>query len=268
MSSLDRLERRFGLWAIPGLARVVASGMFLVFGLEYFNVVGREFFLLQADAVLAGQIWRILSFLMVPASVSPLFFLFETMILVLVGDALEEEWGIFRFNVYYMTGALFTIVLAFLMPEFPQGSYFLNLSLFLAFATLFPDFEFLVFFVLPVKVKYLAILSGLGIAWTVVFLPLPMKLAALTAVGNYLIFFGVQFLRGAQSRARLASRRMQTAALERHQNEPRHQCTICGKNDRTDPDLEFRYCTCPVCGPQGKAFCISDLDIHNKEKPA
>ncbi len=262
MSLIDRLERTWGGWAHPGLARVVAGGMLLVFGAEFLGIIGREAFLLEADAVLAGQVWRLGSFLFVPASRNPVCFLFETMMLVLAGDALEEEWGTFRFNVFYLLGAVFTLLAAFAAPFFPVGSYFLNLTLFLAFATLFPDYEFLVFFVLPVKAKFLGLLSGAGIVWAVVVLPWALKFAALAAIGNYLLFFGPMFFGGMRQRLGQAARARQAAALAAEPAEARHRCTACGRTERTDPDLEFRYCTCPACGRDGKAFCLPDLARH------
>lgn len=265
MSFLDRLERRFGGIAIPGLTRIIASGMFLVFGLEFLRITGRETFLLIGEGVLDGQVWRLGSFLFVPAASGPIFFLCETMLLVLAGDALEEDWGAFRFTVYYLLGAGCTMVLAFAFPWYPMGSYFLNLSLFLAFATLFPDYEFLIFFVLPVKAKFLAMLSGAGIAWAVVTQPWPLKVAALVAIGNYLLFFGPGFLSGVGSRVSRASRQARVAGLSDTRTEARHRCTTCGRTEQSNPELEFRYCTCPRCGSEGRAFCAQDLEEHRSE---
>lgn len=267
MALTDRLERSLGWIAIPGLTRIVASGMLIIFGAEFMGILDREAFLLQGEAVWEGQIWRLASFVFVPISQHPLFFLFEAMLVVLAGDALEEEWGPFRFTLYYLTGALCTLGLAFFFPFFPLGSYFLNLSLFLAFATLFPDYEFLIFFVLPVKAKHLALLSGLGILWGVATLPWALKAAALAALGNYLLFFGPAFWRGVQGRTKRARQAARLDRLAAVAAAPRHRCATCGRTERDGPDLEFRYCTCAQCGPEGRAFCRDDLERH-KQSPA
>jgi len=267
MDWLDALERRIPWIAMPGLIRHISVLMAVAFGLDMAQVVPLGTWLLQGHAVLDGQVWRAVTFLFVPTSQQPLFLLFELMILVMTGDGLESAWGSFRVTVYYLVGALGIVLASLVMPGMVFDATYLNLSLFFAFATLYPDFEILVFFILPVKVKWLAILSSLAIVWSVLFLPLGFKIAALLSVVNYLVFFGPAAVsavrRGAVQRERQA--RMEAAYAPT--TGARHTCTTCGRTEVSHPDLEFRYCTCRVCGPGGKAFCQDHLQPHKETGP-
>ena len=123
------------------------------------RVLDRPLFSRHADAVPAGlgQIWRFLTFLFLPSSSSPLWVLLNLYFYCLLGNALEKEWGTFRLNLFYLSGILGS-VLAALVTGYGVNRY-LNLSLFLAFAALYPNFELLLFFVVPVKAKYLAVID-------------------------------------------------------------------------------------------------------------
>ncbi|MBF0501682.1 MAG: rhomboid family intramembrane serine protease [Candidatus Riflebacteria bacterium] len=265
MDWLDRLERFMPWLDMPGLIRTTAFLMLIVFGLDMVNAIPSQTWILWGEALEAGQIWRAVTFLFVPTSSNPFFLMFELMMLVLIGDGLESAWGSFRLTVYYLAGALAMVALALIIPSFPIGSSYLNLTLFLAFATIYPDFEILVFFVLPVKIKYLGMLSGFFILWTIVTAPFAMKLMALLSVANYLVFFApaavTAIRRGAVNYNRL--QKFQTATKPR--DVARHVCSLCGKTERTNPELEFRYCQCSECEKEGRAFCLEHLKAHKKE---
>ncbi len=116
-------------------------------------------------------------------------------LLYLYGSALEQEWGSFRLTLFYGLGVLGHITSAFLILKAPLSNAMLNLSLFLAFSALFPEMELLLFFILPVKVKTLAIISWIWIGWTVFVSPGFEKLAVFANISNYFIFFGAQHIR-------------------------------------------------------------------------
>ena len=266
-SWLDTLERKAPWLAIPGLMRGIAGLMLLAWFLDASQVMPLSAWLFNADAVLAGQVWRLATFLAVPMSQNPFFLLFEVMILVMTADGLEEAWGTWRLTAYYLVGALGTIAAGFLLPGVLFGSYFLNLSLFIGFATIYPEFEILIFFVIPVRMKWLAMLSGAGVAWVILFWPLPFKLAALAAFLNYLLFFGPAALTAMQ---RGASTYQRSRAFQAQSTVPagkaRHTCSVCAKTELSHPELEFRYCSCDACG-DGKAFCADHLREHKAARP-
>ncbi len=195
MKWLNKLERKYGKYAIPNLMTVIIFGMGLVFLLDTFtaanpNNVYTLSSLLAFDraAIAQGQIWRIITFLFIPPESSPLWIIFSLYFYWLIGRALESQWGSFRFNVYYFIGAIGTIIAGLIMGV-TENTY-LNLSLFLAFAVLFPDFEVLLFFFIPIKMKWLAYLDGALLLISLIITSLPYKIAILMSLLNFSVFFG------------------------------------------------------------------------------
>ncbi|NLC43210.1 MAG: rhomboid family intramembrane serine protease [Clostridiales bacterium] len=192
----QRLERKYRKYAIPDLMKYIVIINAVVFVLEMLvpNSYLTAKFTLNPALILRGEVWRLVTFLFIPPSSSPLWIVFTLYFYYMVGSNLEHQWGSFQFNLYYLIGVLSTIAAAFIGFAFTGygtvTTEHLNLSLFLAFAYLFPNFEILIFFILPLKVKYLAWLNWGFIALSLLFNPLPMKLAALASVVNYFIFFG------------------------------------------------------------------------------
>lgn len=192
----QRLERKYRKYAIPDLMKYIVIINAVVFVLEMLvpNSYLTAKFTLNPALILRGEVWRLVTFLFIPPSSSPLWIVFTLYFYYMVGSNLEQQWGSFQFNLYYLIGVLSTIAAAFIGFAFTGygtvTTEHLNLSLFLAFAYLFPNFEILIFFILPLKVKYLAWLNWGFIALSLLFNPLPMKLAALASVVNYFIFFG------------------------------------------------------------------------------
>lgn len=185
---LDKLERKVGKFAIPNLMLYISAGNLLVFLISFMLPSLPDHLALYPSLVLQGQVWRLITYVFIPPETSILWILFAVYFYYMIGNTLEHEWGSFHLNAYYLTGMLATTVAAFITG----GTYgiHLNLSLFLAFAYLFPNYEILLFFFLPVKVKYLAWLNLAFIGFTVLSQPLPYKIAAIVSLANYLLFFG------------------------------------------------------------------------------
>jgi len=194
MKWLDRLERKFGHLAIKGLVTYIVIANLIVFmldGLLNLSIISK--LVLVPSLVLKGEIWRLITYIFIPPSSSALWIIFALYFYYLVGSSLEHEWGSFRFNVYYLIGMAATTIAAFITNRGATAVY-LNLSLFLAFAYLYPNFEILLFFFIPVKIKYLAWLELAFIAYTVIVGPATNRIAALASVVNFLIFFGRDFI--------------------------------------------------------------------------
>jgi membrane associated rhomboid family serine protease len=191
MNWLDRLERRFGNWGIPQFALLIVTAN----GLIYLLSMSRPDFLYQLvlspEAVRAGQWWRVITFLFVPPHIAPLWMMFWLLVLYQFALALENEWGNFRFCVFYAIGAMATVLTAFIIGE-PLSNVPLNTTLFLAFATLYPDTPLLLFFIIPIKVKYLAWFSWAGIVVSVIFGSLVTRAGIAASLVNYFLFFGGQ----------------------------------------------------------------------------
>lgn len=192
---LYRLEYKYGRFAIHNLMAYLCATTLAVYFLQMIVTVPLGGYMaLTRDALLHGQIWRLVTFLFVPPMSSPLWTLIALYFYYSIGNTLEQHWGAFKFNLYYASGILFAIAAA-LIGGYGNVSY-LNLSLFLAFAQLFPDTEFLIFFVLPVKAKYLAYLDWALFAVNFVFGSFSTKVVILFAIGNFLLFFGKDFWDG------------------------------------------------------------------------
>lgn len=202
MKWLTSLERKFGRYSIKDLMKYIVILNAAVFLINYLIPDTQLYakLMLFPDRVMQGEVWRIISFLLVPDQSSPIWVIFTLYLYYIVGSNLENQWGSFKFNIYYLIGVIATIAAAFisyaLAPEMggsrlylPVTTMHLNLSLFLAFARLYPNYEILVFLLLPVKVKYLGWINWAIIAFSLIFNPITMKLAALASIINYLIFF-------------------------------------------------------------------------------
>lgn len=156
MNIFNKLERKFGKYYIPNLMLYLIIGNLVVFVFQYlFPEFNFESYLnFDRTAIFQGQVWRILSFVLVPYSTNPIFMLISCYFYWLIGSQLEQVWGGFRFNVFYLTGVIGTIIGGLISGY--ATAYYLNLSLFLAFAILFPNERFLLFYCIPVKAKWLA----------------------------------------------------------------------------------------------------------------
>lgn len=162
MNWLYRLERRFGRFSIQNLMLLIVVGQFAVFAADLIlpDLGASGWLYLNWALVMRGQVWRLATFVFLPPSTSVVWILFSLYFYYMIGGALENEWGSFKFNVFYLVGMLGTIIGA-AITGFGWNSY-LNLSLFFAFAILWPNYEFMVFFVLPLKAKYLALIDALA----------------------------------------------------------------------------------------------------------
>ena len=189
MGFLNSLERTFGRFALPNLSLYLVVGQVAFWGLSMLAGFDLERIMLRPVAVVHGEPWRLFTFLFVPPNASPLFIAFAWYIFFIMGNALEEHWGVFRYNVFIFTGWLLTVMMAFLVPGAYGTNLFLAGSVFLAFAFLNPDFELMIFFILPVKIKWLALIQWLIYGLTLATGNWSSRLAVLASLGNFLIFF-------------------------------------------------------------------------------
>ena len=201
MKWFQKLERKFGRYAIHDLMLYIVILNAVVFVLTLLVPQSELYakFALDPAKVLEGEVWRLVTFLILPPSTSPIWIVFTLYFYYLVGSNLENQWGSFRFNLYYLIGVLSTIAAAFIGFS-PVTTEHLNLSLVLAFAYLFPNYELLLFFLLPVKMKYIAWFNWAFLAFSIVFGPLPRKLGAVASVVNYFAFFGPDLIQSLKLR--------------------------------------------------------------------
>jgi membrane associated rhomboid family serine protease len=240
------LERRAPWLGTPGLLKAVVLLNALTFVLLAMDPGYAEVLAMIPEKILQGEVWRLVTYIFIPETQSTFWIIFALLFLWFLSSALEETWGPLRLNVFYLVGMAGCTVAAFFFGG-EASNTFLNLSLFFAFATVAPDYEIFLFFILRVKMKYLAwIMAGiLGLQFMVV--PLSAKMAIVASLVNYLIFFGPPFIREARQR-RQAAVRQQKFKIE--ETETMHRCAVCGRTEASNPELDFRvkddgaeYCT-------------------------
>jgi hypothetical protein len=259
MGLLDSLERKLRRYAIPNVTLYLILGQVLFF---VFEISGRfilDRVVLIPDLVLAGEWWRLITFLFIPPLTNPIFAFFAWYLFYLMGSALEGYWGAFRYNVFLLVGYLVTVAVSFIMPFYPATNIFIGGSVFLAFAFLYPEFQIYIFFILPVKIKWLALLTWIGYAYQLLFGFWSTRLMVLASISNFLLFFGKDiYWRVKTGRRRMAEQARQFSGRK----EAFHTCTTCGITDLSHPQMEFRYCS--DCG--GLGYCKDHIFNHEHVK--
>lgn len=261
MSWIQRLERRLEPYAITNLTLFIVIGQTFLLLTSLLELIDLRLCVLVPALAQAGEWWRLFTFVFIPPPASPLFVAFALYLLFLYGSALERHWGAFRYNLFLLTGYILTTGLAFFAPFSVTTNIFIGGSIFLAFAWLNPNFEILVFFVLPVKIKWLALIAWLGYAYEFIAGGPAAKLAVAAALGNFFIFFGHDLWLTIRHR----SRRIQTEQKRRAEtgvnDSARHTCTVCGRTDVTHPQLDFRYAADDRC------YCTEHLPSRRTAPP-
>ena len=289
MKWLNKLERKFGKHAIPNLMFYVV----ILYAVGFiFELIAPEFYYnflsLDMSAVFRGQIWRLVTFIIQPPATNLLFVIFTLYLYYMIGRQLELVWGSFRFNVYYFMGVLFHIVgaiLAYALFEvsLPMGTYYLNMSLFFAYAAIYPNQQFYLMGLIPVKVKWLAWIDAAYFGYTILqaFLPAyggnelygwyfkASALEAFVSILNFLVFFMMtrnmrRFSPKEIKRKQTYRREVQQGRQEaQHANGAKHRCHVCGRTELDDENLEFRYCS--KCNGNYE-YCQDHLFTHEHVK--
>ena len=190
MNLLQRLERKYGRYAIRDLMKYLCIGMLGVFILDYLPMLRSASALLYFDRelILQGQIWRLITFIFLPPTGSIIFILINLYFDFFLGTSLENHWGSARFNLYYLLGIVGNILSGFLTGF--ATNYYLNLSLLLSFAVLCPEMEFMLFFVLPVKAKWLGLFDGGLLIYEFFQVGWAGKVSLLLSLLPFFLFFG------------------------------------------------------------------------------
>ncbi len=262
MSLLDKLERWFGRAAIPHLSLLIVVGQVFVLLSAMLGLLDLGYFVFVPELARQGEWWRGLTMIFMPPPPGMFGYLlvaFAWYMFFLMGSALEGYWGEFRFNLFLLTGWALTLAVSFVTPLAPTTNLFIAGSVFLAFAWLNPDFELAIFLILPVKIKWLALLTWLGNAYYFAVGSWSLRLQILASVGNFLLFFSSDIIQTMRYRKRVMTTAARRFAAERAEPEPRHRCRVCGKTDLTNPELDFRYCS--KCAGD-ECYCPEHIFTH------
>lgn len=298
------LRRRFNLFCfrnrdkgIPNLMLYIALGNAIVLIMSMVNggVVLYELLCFDKGKILQGQVWRLVTYVFTQSGGGYLSLLFLYFFYML-GRHVESSMGTLKFNLFYFSGVILMDVFAMIfcpilpengilteemasflitvLSEYSQMAYYLHLSLILAFATLYPESRFMIFFIIPIKAWVIALIYLLleciaifNLSYPVLYFP--HNLFPLVALGNYLLFVGgdIKNLIPLSWRMKRSKRKPQKEPIQFTRPEPgpyakpyTHRCTVCGRTDVSNPELEFRYCS--QCNGY---HCYCEEHIHNHQ---
>ena len=286
---VSKMEKKFGKYATDKIPLI----MIICYSLGYiFNLINPDLLYvisLNPYAILHGQVWRLFSWILIPPGSSNIFFLLLSLYFYYsISKSLNAIWGNFKFNLYIFGGVLFIIIGAFGLYFFDRftgffvasdvyipelvlygynttyalisllfTTYYLNMSLVLAYASTFPD-AMVIFIVIPLKMKVLGILYAVILiyeAWEMG--PLGFYILAISML-NFIIFFFTdrKKIRAYTKNRRNAQRAYNDMAAKRERERKikvsrmrpsegiaKHKCCICGQTDIDNPDLTFRFCS-------------------------
>ena len=273
---LDKMERRFGRYAIRNLTMYLLAGYAIGYLLSFTMPQLLTYFTLEPALILKGQVWRLLSWVIIPPNDNIIFVIFMMLLYYSLGNTLENYWGAFRYNVYIFSGILFTVIGAFIVNGLIGGvtcfgslysTYYINMSIFLACASIMPDYQLLLYGIIPVKMKWLAILDVVLLAVDAVQGGLIIRIVIIASLLNFIIFFFCnRNLRGHSPKQAVRRKKFQKQ-ISRPQNQyaggAKHRCAVCGRTELDDPTLEFRYCS--KCNGNYE-YCQDHLFTHEHVK--
>ena len=273
---LDKMERRFGRYAIRNLTMYLLAGYAIGYLLSFTMPQLLTYFTLEPALILKGQVWRLLSWVIIPPNDNIIFVIFMMLLYYSLGNTLESYWGAFRYNVYIFSGILFTVIGAFIVNGLIGGitgfgslysTYYINMSIFLACASIMPDYQLLLYGIIPIKMKWLAILDVVLLAVDAVQGGLIIRIVIIASLLNFIIFFFCnRNLRG-HSPKQAARRQKFQKQISRPQNQyaggAKHRCAVCGRTELDDPTLEFRDCS--KCNGNYE-YCQDHLFTHEHVK--
>lgn len=264
---MSNFERKFGKYAIRNLSLVLIVCYGVGYLLSIFSAGIFDFLTLNPYLILRGQIWRLITWILIPPQAGGLL---STIIMMMfyysVGTTLERTWGTYRYNVYIFLGLLFTVLGSFVsmgvgylfhedaimimgaLDFFGNGArffstYYVNMSIFLAFAATFPEAQVLLMFIIPIKVKWLGIAYGFLLGLSFIRGGFFERIAMVASLVNFIIFFVSSRRRIIISPKQMKRRTEFKSQVNRRTEITKHKCAICGRTDESNPELEFRFCS-------------------------
>ena len=271
MNWLNRLERKFGRYAITNLPMYIV--MLYAVG-AVLNLISNgsfyyEYLSLNPYMILHGQVWRLVTFLVATPTTSIIFLIFVLFFYYSIGESLVQVWGAFKFNMYILIGILGTIAAAFLVyaiypnPYIYMDTYYLNLSMFLAYAAIFPEMRVYLYGILPIKVKWLGLLDGIILLVDFISGGLGIRVCIVVSLLNFLLFYFSTRNYKRISPKEVQRKRKYKKAVSHSSQGYRHQCAICKRTEQDNPNLEFRYCS--KCNGNFE-YCNEHLFTHTHVK--
>lgn len=260
---------------IPNLMLYVSLGSALVYLFSQFsgNYILYYYLAFDRELILQGQLWRLISYPLTYGTNSLLLTAISLFCYYSLGRAMENVWGTLKFNLFYLSGVLMMDIFCMLFGG-RAGATYLNLSLFLGYATMYPNAQFLLFFIIPVRAWIFALADLALVLLSLLTDPFPANLFSVISLANYFLFFGkdvvnvipltwrIKLGRVFTGKSKEATGPKVVVFTKSHQESPpySHRCTVCGRTDISDPELEFRYCS--RCNGY-YCYCEDHINSHN-----
>lgn len=271
MNWLNKLERKIGRYAIPNLIVWMIGAYTIGFVLYTVSPGVLNLLTLSPYHILHGQIWRLFTWVLMPTESNLIFLLIMALFYYQLGTTLERTWGTFRFNVYIFSGMIFTVIGAFVlyaiyyvqnlsaitaMPALAANlssslgwGYsvnYINMSIFLAFAVMYPDMQVMLYFIIPIKMKWMAIVYGVLIMYNFVMSGWAGRISIVMSMLSFIVFF--LSTRNLKRYTPHEVHRRQRFKAQMREPRPgsgitKHKCAVCGRTELDAPELEFRFCS-------------------------
>ena len=290
MRFIDKLERKYGRYGIENLTMYIIISYVLGYALMYINPGALSMLSLNVTKILQGQVWRLITWIVYPPSTSsPLWFVIAILFFYYpISASLEHTWGKFKFTLYILSGMIFTVIAAFILHFVMGGvldglggiifsTYYISLSIFLAYSLTYPDMTVLLMFVIPIKMKWMSIVYAALVIYDVAryfmngawFMALPIIASLL----NFVIFFlgtrdfnryNPKEIHRKNEFKRAVNGGSKTVPFPGSSNAvTKHKCAVCGRTEKDDPNLEFRFCS--KCNGNYE-YCQDHLYTHIHKK--
>ena len=290
MRFIDKLERKYGRYGIENLTMYIIISYVLGYALMYINPGALSMLSLNVTKILQGQVWRLITWIVYPPSTSsPLWFVIAILFFYYpISASLEHTWGKFKFTLYILSGMIFTVIAAFILHFVMGGvldglggiifsTYYISLSIFLAYSLTYPDMTVLLMFVIPIKMKWMSIVYAASVIYDVAryfmngawFMALPIIASLL----NFVIFFlgtrdfnryNPKEIHRKNEFRRAVNGGSKTVPFPGNSNAvTKHKCAVCGRTEKDDPNLEFRFCS--KCNGNYE-YCQDHLYTHIHKK--
>ncbi|MCH5263374.1 MAG: hypothetical protein J1F42_10705 [Lachnospiraceae bacterium] len=285
---MSPFERKFGKYAIRNLSFVLVACYAIGYVLQFADGSNTLIYYLSLNpyAIVHGQVWRLFTWILIPPPTSNIFFaLLMIYVYCSIGTTLERTWGTYRYNVYLFQGMLFTIAGSFLLMGYfylfhgdagvadqmsyftivslSFGTYYVNMSIFLAYAATFPEAQFFLMFIIPIKAKVLGIIYGILLLFDFFSRGVEGKFVIGASLLNFIVFFITSRSKISLNPKQIRRRQEFKRDVRRNTGITKHKCAICGRTEENSPGMQFRFCS--KCDGNYE-YCEEHLYTHTHVK--
>lgn len=267
MNFINKLERKVGKYAIRNLSLCLIICYGFGYAIYFVNPAFLNYLTLDPNMILHGQVWRIITWLIVPPSGFSFFTLIMLYFYYSIGSTLERTWGDFYYNLFIFSGMIFTVIGSLLLYAACQSgllgtdmlavygdsfyslagysfsTYYVNMSIFLAFAATFPEVQVLLMFIIPIKVKWMGIVYAAMLVFEFLTGNFIIKFVIGASLINVVVFFLSTRKFSHLSPKQIKRRTVYKQQVKKAAGITKHKCAICGRTETDSPELEFRFCS-------------------------